>query len=224
MAAVTTADLDHSRRMMVQHQVRTWDVLDARVLDLLEAMPRERFVPDQYRDLSYADTELPLGDGQMMMSPKVEGRVLQALDIEPDDSVLEIGTGSGFLTACLAALGGEVSSCDNRETFLANARGGLDYVNLSQKVDLLHRDAANLSWIERRFDVICVTGSMPVLEPSFTERLEIGGRLFVVVGQPPVMEARLLTRVGENEWIHEDRFETVLAPLDNVLLPSSFAF
>ncbi|HET6655836.1 MAG TPA: protein-L-isoaspartate O-methyltransferase [Gammaproteobacteria bacterium] len=224
MAAATAAGMDYARRMMVERQIRTWDVLDQRVLDLLEALPRERFAPAHHRGLAYADTEIPLGDGQIMMAPKVEGRMLQALDVQPADSALEIGTGSGFVTACLASLGGEITSCDIRDAFFPGARAGLRELGLDDEVEFLHQDAANLNWLERRFDVICVTGSMPVLHPSFADHLDIGGRLFVVVGQAPVMEALLLTRVAENEWARESLFETVLPPLDNVLAPSPFSF
>ncbi|HET7570738.1 MAG TPA: protein-L-isoaspartate O-methyltransferase [Gammaproteobacteria bacterium] len=224
MAAATAAGMDYARRMMVERQIRTWDVLDRHVLNLLEEMPRERFVPAHHRGLAYADTEIPLGDGQIMMAPKVEGRMLQALDVQTGDSILEIGTGSGFITACLASLGREVLSCDIRDAFFGGARAALHDLGLDEQVELLHQDAANLNWTDRRFDVICVTGSLPVLDPSFADRLEIGGRLFVVVGQAPAMEALLLTRVDENEWARESLFETVLPALDNVAVPSPFRF
>ncbi|HET7371083.1 MAG TPA: protein-L-isoaspartate O-methyltransferase [Gammaproteobacteria bacterium] len=224
MAAATAAGMDYARRMMVERQIRTWDVLDQRVLDLLESLPRERFVPDRHRNLAYADTEIPLGDGQIMMAPKVEGRMLQALDVQPADSILEIGTGSGFITACLASLGRDVLSCDIRDAFFPGARAALHDLDLDEKVEFRHQDGAKLDWAQRRFDVICVTGSMPVLDPSFADRLEIGGRLFVVSGSAPAMEAMLLTRIDENEWARESLFETVLPPLDNVVLPSPFSF
>ncbi|HET6654844.1 MAG TPA: protein-L-isoaspartate O-methyltransferase [Gammaproteobacteria bacterium] len=224
MAAATAAGMDYARRMMVERQIRTWDVLDQRVLDLLESLPRERFVPDRHRNLAYADTEVPLGDGQIMMAPKVEGRMLQALDVRPDDSILEIGTGSGFITACLASFGREVLSCDIRDAFLPGARAALHDLGLDDKVEFRHQDCARVDWTDRRFDVICVTGSMPVLDPSFADHLEIGGRLFVVVGQAPAMEALLLTRIDENEWARESLFETILPPLDNAPAPSPFSF
>jgi protein-L-isoaspartate(D-aspartate) O-methyltransferase len=146
------------------------------------------------------------------------------LDVRPDDSILEIGTGSGFITACLASFGREVLSCDIRDAFLPGARAALHDLDLDEKVEFQHQDCARVDWTDRRFDVICVTGSMPVLDPSFADHLEIGGRLFVVVGQAPAMEALLLTRIDENEWARESLFETILPPLDNAPAPSPFSF
>jgi protein-L-isoaspartate(D-aspartate) O-methyltransferase len=224
MNGLTEQESSYARRIMVERQIRTWDVFDGRVLALLETLPRERFVPKRYRNLAYADTDIPLGDGQFMMAPKVEGRMLQALDVQADDSILEIGTGSGFATACLATLGREVTSCDVREAFLAPAREALEACELGEKVELHHQDASRLDWAKRRFDVICVTGSMPLLDPGFAAHLEIGGRLFVIFGVAPAMEALLITRTGEDEWSREALFETVLPPLDNVATPSPFHF
>lgn len=217
-------DAVFARKVMVERQVRTWDVLDQQVIDLLEDMPRERFVPERHRAFAYADAQIPLGDGQVMMAPKLEGRMLQALAVQSNEAALEIGTGSGFITACLARLGSHVLSCDIRDAFLAGARAALHELRLDEKVEFLNQDASRLNWTEQRFNVICVTGSMPVLDPSFAQHLEFGGRLFVVVGTAPAMEALLITRVAEDEWVRESLFETVLPALDNVRLPSPFEF
>ncbi|HET7675347.1 MAG TPA: protein-L-isoaspartate O-methyltransferase [Gammaproteobacteria bacterium] len=225
MAAVSTEfEAAHARKMMVERQVRTWDVLDQRITDLLEEMPRDRFVPERFRALAYADAQIPLGDGQIMMAPKVEGRMLQALAVQPGESVLEVGTGSGFIAACLARLGGNVLSCDNRAAFLGGAQKAIAELGLADQVELRHQDSARLDWTEQRFDVICVTGSVPVLDNGFAEHLETGGRLFVVVGQAPVMEAILITRIAAGELARESLFETVLPALDNAPAPSPFRF
>lgn len=224
MDAAVDLDAGQARKIMVERQIRTWDVLDARVLDLLETLPRDRFVPERYRSLAYADTRIPLGDGQVMMAPKVEGRMLQALDVKPGESVLEIGTGSGFIAACLARLGGSVLSCDIREAFLAGARSAVRELGLAEQVELRHQDAARLDWAGRRFDAICVTASVPEIDRGFMDRLEVGGRLFVVAGLAPAMEAVLITRVAEDDWSRESLFETVLPPLDHVAMPSPFTF
>lgn len=224
MDAAVDLGVDRARAIMVERQIRTWDVLDARVLDLFETLPRDRFVPERYRSLAYADTCIPLGDGQVMMAPKVEGRMLQALDAKSSDSVLEIGTGSGFITACLARLGGSVLSCDIREAFLAGAQAALHEFGLDEQVELRHQDAGRPDWIDRRFNVICITGSTPEVDRGFADRLEVGGRLFIVAGLAPAMEALLITRVAEDDWSRESLFETVLPALDNVAVPSPFTF
>jgi protein-L-isoaspartate(D-aspartate) O-methyltransferase len=216
-------DSQFARYQMVSQQVRAWDVLDLRVLNLLEALPREQFVPAAYRKLAFADTQIPLAHGQVMMAPKMEGRLLQALDPQAEESALEIGTGSGFVTACLAKLAGEVLSLDIFMEFTASA--GRTLANLGiHNVQLETRDAAGLDGLTQRFDVIAVTGSLPVYDQRYAERLNVGGRLFVIVGQTPVMEALLVTRVGEEAWSRESLFETVLPPLVNAVAPDGFQF
>ncbi len=215
-------DVDAARTKMVEQQVRAWDVLDPAVLDVLASVPRERFVPPRYRDLAFADTPIPLGHGQVMMAPNVEGRVLQALAIGPADEVLEIGTGSGFFTACLATLGGAVTSVDIFPEFVEQAKQRLTEVGLAN-VELQVRDASRLDE-DSRYDVVAVTGSVPVYEPSFAAALRPGGRLFVTVGEPPVMEALRVTRLSEGEWLREGLFETSLPPLINAEAPPRFEF
>lgn len=226
-AANSVADSASLREHMVERQVRTWEVLDPKVLDVMRVLPRDHFVPARYRGLAYADTHIPLGtfDGrrEVMMQPKVEGRLLQALGIGKDDSILEIGTGSGWLTALLAHLGGTVHSLDIHEELTAAARDALEGLNI-RNVRLETRDAATLDGIDDAYDCIAVTGSMPVLHDAFRRTLKVGGRLFAIVGQNPIMEAQLHTRVSEDDWAVESLFDTDIPALVNAWNPERFDF
>ena len=215
-------DTDFARQQMVEQQVRAWDVLDPDVLQVLMEIPREQFVPTGYESLAFADTEIPIGHGQSMMTPTLEGRVLQALKPAAGESVLEVGTGTGFVTACLAKLAGSVTSIDIYEDFLDTARANIEDSGLGD-VELLHMDAME-ALPEGTFDVIAVTGSIETFDPRLVEALVPGGRLFVVVGAGPAMDARLVTRTGDNEWGSESLFETTLAPLVNGVEPPQFSF
>ena len=207
-------NLEQARFNMVEQQVRTWEVLDQRVLDTLEALPRERYVPARHRNLAYSDLNLPLGHGEVMLSPKMEGRILQALDVKPDEQALEIGTGSGYLTACLARMGAQVTTVDIHQEFSEGAQallGSEGFDNVSFKV----ADASK-GWDDgRRFDAIAVTGSLPEMHEGFHRALTLGGRLFLVVGESPVMEALLITRVSEDQWATESMFDTDVPALVN---------
>jgi len=205
---------------MLGQQIRAWEVLDDRVLRALEQTPRERFVPEDYRDLAFADTEIPLAHGQSMLAPKIEGRILQALQVEPIDEVLEIGTGTGFLTAALARLARRVVSVDIFPEFVAAARGKLDAEKIPN-VELRTADALSLE-LAGRFDALAVTASVPVLDDYFVRMLRPLGRLFVVVGRAPVMDARLVTLSASGESTSESLFETVLTPLINAERPEPF--
>jgi protein-L-isoaspartate(D-aspartate) O-methyltransferase len=188
--------------------------MDDQVLDLIMRTPREDFVPPQYRNLAFTDMEIPLGHGQTMMPPRLEARMLQALAVEPDESVLEIGTGSGYVTALLAQLARHVYSVEIVPQLKQAAERILAARGLSN-VTLDEGDAA-AGWSRHgSYDVIAVTGSVPLLTPALQQGLNVGGRLFVVVGEAPAMEALLITRLGENEWSRESLFETVLPPLQN---------
>lgn len=215
-------DLEYARSQMVEQQIRAFAVLDQRVLDLFREVPRERFVPEAYEHLAFADTAIPLPHGQVMMTPTVEGRMLQALDVGEDEAVLDVGTGSGFSAACLAHLGGRVTSVDIHEDLSHAARTRIH--------DLGYADVACETWDASRltdreaYDVIAVTGSLPVMEESFLEALRIAGRLFVIVGEAPVMQARLYTRVAEQEWSEEFLFETLVPPLEGARRASRFTF
>mgnify|MGYP001815529909 FL=1 len=215
-------DTDFARQQMVEQQVRAWDVLDPDVLQVLMEIPREQFVPTGYESLAFADTEIPIGHGQSMMTPTLEGRVLQALKPAAGECVLEVGTGTGFVTACLAKLAGTVTSIDIYEDFLKTARANIEDSGLGD-VELLQMDAME-ALPEGTFDVIAVTGSIETFDPRFVEALAPGGRLFVVVGAGPAMDARIVTRTGDNEWDSESLFETTLAPLINGVEPPRFSF
>ena len=197
-----TIDYSHARELMVEQQIRPWDVLEIRVLDVLARLPREAFVAESHRALAYADIELPLGNGQKMMKPVIEGRTLQALDLQPGDEVLEIGTGSGYLSACMGELAREVLSLEIDADLATTARARLDAAGLGNNVRIETADA--LTWnTERRFDAICVTGAVDVIPSRFAQWLRPGGRLFVIRGLSPVMEAVLVKADGTTESLFE---------------------
>lgn len=219
---ISQMNIEQARFNMIEQQIRPWEVLDQRVLDVMACIPREDFAPSRYRNLAFADVAIPLGHGQAMMRPNLEGRLLQALNPQPPDTILEVGTGSGYLTACLAGLGARVVSVDIFPEFTAAAEDKLNAHGVDN-VTLYSGDAAQ-GWGDYRYDVIALTGSLPVLPERWRQQLVIGGRLFVIIGQDPIMEALLITRLGEQEWTEESLFETQLPPLLNVEKPSRFAF
>jgi len=215
-------NFEQARFNMIEQQIRTWDVLDQGVLDLLFEVRREDFVPSAYRALAFADLEIPLGDGERMWTPKMEARVLQELELKPHESALEIGTGSGYLTALLARSCADVVSVEINPRLLVEAGkklrdAGLDHVRLEQG------DGAR-GWRNEPFDAIVLTGSTPVLQDSWLKVLKPGGRLFAVVGDAPVMAARLLRWTAPGAVANEDLFETVITPLRNAPQPERFVF
>jgi protein-L-isoaspartate(D-aspartate) O-methyltransferase len=198
-------DFDIARTTMIENQIRPWEVLDPRVLDALAQVRREDFVPTAYRTLAFADTALPLEHGEAMFKPVVEGRILQALDIDAADDVLEIGTGTGFLTACLARLAHEVTSIDIHADFIDAARVRLANAG-AHTVRLETADA--LVWnAGRQFDAVCIGGAVAQIPPRFHDWVKPGGRLFVIRGSAPAQEALRMTRRGE-AWHAESLFET----------------
>jgi len=213
---------DFARQQMIKQQVRAWDVLDETVLLCLSEVPRECFVGDEYRALAFADTEIPLGHGQFMMTPTIEGLALQALGLSVSDSVLEIGTGSGFLTACLANLAKHVTSVDIYDDFLDSAKQSLHNCNI-ENVELLQMDATQ-ELPEGSFDAIAVTASVPTFDERWITALSPGGRLFVVVGDAPAMSATRVTRTDKDDWYSDTLFETELPPLVNGTVPPQFFF
>ena len=215
-------NIDFARQQMIRQQVRAWDVLDEDVLDVLADLRREMFVPEGYEHLAFADTEIPLGNGQSMMTPTVEGRVLQALGLAGQENVLEIGTGSGFLTACLARLSNRVTSIDIHDDFLEPASRCLEEAEIGN-VELLNLDGTK-ELPDGTYDAIAVTGSLQKLDERFVDALNPGGRLFAVVGDFPAMSAVCITRVDDDDWYSETLFETALSPLVHGALPRQFSF
>ena len=219
-----TIDYARARELMVEQQVRPWDVLDMDVLEVIGRLPREAFVPEAQRALAYADLELPLGHGAQMMKPVVEGRMLQALQLKSGDSVLEVGTGSGYISACLGQLAREVLSLEIRPELAQAARANLDLTGLGSNVRIETADA--LRWdTERRFDAVCVTGAVDAIPNAFVRWLRPGGRLFVVHGRSPVMEAVRVRADGTVNADHaESLFETDLAYLVGAEPTPQFTF
>ncbi len=207
---------------MVRQQVRTRDVFDEDILSLLQALPRDWFVPQQYVDLAYADVELPLPHGQIMMKPDMEGRLLQSLDLERTDKVLEIGTGNGFLTACLARLSGSVVSIDIFDDMQKTAADNLERAGIDN-VTLETMDAP-VTLPEGPFDAVAVTGSVTEIDTRFIDVLRPGGRLFLIVGEAPLMEAFLIVRGQNSEWYGSTLFETAIPPLINTRRDAEFTF
>ena len=182
-----------ARQQMVEQQIRTWEVLDPRVLDVLARVAREAFVPADYSELAFADAPIPIGFGQSMLAPKLQGRILQSLGIDPADRLLEIGTGTGYLSACMGLLGAQTVSLDIRPEFTALATANLRSVP-GANVRFVTRDAFAPEALGE-YDAVAVTGSMPVYDTRFERALKVGGRLFAVVGSAPVMDAVLVRRV-----------------------------
>lgn len=216
-------NFEQARFNMVEQQIRPWEVLDQRVLDEIGEIPREEFVPQRFRKLAFSDTQIPLAHGQVMMSPKLEARMVQALRLQPDDTTLEIGTGSGYVTALLARLSKQVLSIELYADLTQSAAEKLARLSLSN-VSLITADGIR-GW-EKGIpcDAIAVTGSVPLFSGHFQRQLKLGGRLFVIVGQAPIMEARLITRLSENEWHSEPLFETDIPPLVGAPTPERFVF
>ena len=215
-------DVERARFNMVEQQIRTWEVLDQRVLDLLLRVHREDFVPEHYRALAFAEMEIPIGHGEVMLQPKIEARMLQELAIAETDRILEVGTGSGHMTALLASLGQHVYSVDIVLEFTRSAAAKLA-AHAIRNITLETGDAAR-GWVSRSpYDVIVLTGSVPVLPAAFQESLKPGGRLIAIVGEPPAMEARLIARVA-GAYHAVGLFETCIAPLKNAQQPERFVF
>jgi protein-L-isoaspartate(D-aspartate) O-methyltransferase len=185
-------------------------------------VPREAFVPSQHRFLAFADVEIPLPCGQHMLRPSVVGRLLQALALSGGEQVLEVGTGSGFVTACLRSGAASVRSLEIFPELAEFARANVSSLGM-RDVDIVAQDATRLD-SDGRYDAIAITASLPVPEERFQRQLAVGGRLFVVVGVPPVMEARLIRRITENAWGTESLFETVIDPLVHATRPQGFVF
>ena len=205
-------NLEQARFNMVEQQVRTWEVLDPRVLNVLRDVPREDFVPSRYRKLAFADLRIPLGQGQVMMKPLEEGRMLQVLEIQPGQRVLEIGTGSGFTAACMSALGADVVTIDIHAELAESAMSRLDRLGF-ESVRCQTADALGSFSPDQKFDMVVVTASTAAVPERFMDWIEIGGRLFAVRGHSPAMEAVCLHALGPGRWHADSLFETDLPRL-----------
>lgn len=215
-------NIEAARNQMIEQQVHTWEVFDEHVLDAMRRVPRELFMPAAYRDVAFADAPIPLAHGQSVLSPKIQGRILQALALNPGDVSLEVGSGSGYLTACMAKLCSRVRSLEVFADLADLSRKNLLSAAINNAA-VETKDAMQLDEV-LQYDAIAVTGSLPVYDERFQRALKIGGRLFVTVGAAPVMEAWKVTRVGEREWQRESLFETLIEPLVNAARVSAFVF
>ena len=215
-------NIEAAREQMIEQQIHAWEVFDERVLRVMREVRREQFAPERFRALAFADSAIPLPYGQTFLAPKIQGRILQALSVGPEDLVLEVGSGSGYLTACLGRLASRVRSFEIVPELAELARANL----LAAAVNNVGVEVADAMELDEQeaYGAIAVTGSLPIYDERFQRALRIGGRLFVVVGQPPVMEAWKVTRMGEREWQRESLFETIIDPLINAPRPSSFIF
>ena len=216
-------NLEQNRFNMVEQQIRTWNVLDLTILNLLYKVRREEFVPAAYRSLAFADMEIPLDHGAVMLTPKMEARILQELRIKKTDKILEVGSGSGYMTALLAELGAQVYSVEIVPTLCSIAKMNLQTHGITNVI-LEQGDAAQ-GWPQHGpYDVIVLTASTPILHEAFQKSLNPGGRLFAIVGEEPLMEAMLITCVAPNVYETNILFETCTAPLRNALHPQRFTF
>jgi len=215
-------NLEQARFNMVEQQVRPWSVLDDTVLRTMESIPRDIFAPESSGSLAYADIEILLGHGQAMMFPRMEGRMLQELELDINDECLEIGTGSGFVTACMATMSKHVDSVDIYDDFLQQAAENLAEVNISN-FTLENKDALSTLNTSKKYDAIAVTGSMPEYLPLFEEMLKPNGRLFIVIGTKQTMHAMRIVKT-EKGFERTSLFETELKALEGVQNKSSFSF
>ena len=221
--SVVSANNETSRFNMIEQQIRTWEVLDPTVLQLLSELPREHFVPQAYQGLAFADLEIPIGHGAKMLSPKLEGRMVQALGLQKTDRVLHIGTGTGYLTALLAKLSKHVTSVEIEPALKNLAEQNLlaeGIVNVTLEVG----DGAR-GWADHvPYDVIVFGGSSPVEPKDVREQLAVGGRMLIVIGEAPVMRATLITRVSEIAFREDILFETCIDALKNAEKAPAFTF
>ena len=214
-------NFEEARHNMIVQQIQPWNIRDEKVLDLLQRLPREDFVPAKYKEHAFTDVNIPLGNGQEMMSPKLEAFMLQALKVQEQDKVLEIGTGSGYVTALLASQSRHVVTVDINEDTQKQAEEKLtahQITNVTFEVG-----DATLGWDKQKpYDVIAITGSLPILPEVFQRNLSVGGRLFAIVGDAPAMEAILITREKDNEYSHQVLLETDIPALINAAQPERF--
>lgn len=212
-----------AREQMVEQQVRAWDVPDERILETLRLVPRERFVPERWRELAFADCELPLPCGKHMLRPMLVGRLLQMLAVRPGEQALEIGTGSGYVSACLAYLGARVRTIELHRELADAARTTLQGLEPARAVEVIDGNGLELNEAAR-YDVIVLTASLPIYQPNFERALRPGGRLFVVVGADAPQRANLVRCAGAGDCSSEPLFETRIEPLEGAPRPATFGF
>jgi len=216
-------DFEQARSNMIDKQIRPWDVWDLNTLDLLAEIHREDFVPEAYKNLALSDTNIPLLHGQLTMTPKLEARLLQSVMVKRNESVLEIGTGCGYLTALLAKIAGNIHSIDIFPEFAELLKPKLK--NLGVTNVKLHSGDGIRGWQqESPYDVIIVTGSVPQMDENFHQQLKKNGRLFIITGETPVMEAKLITKINDQDWTEETLFETDLPALIGATKENNFNF
>jgi protein-L-isoaspartate(D-aspartate) O-methyltransferase len=215
-------DIEAARQQMIDQQVRSWDVLDARVLDALRRVQRELFVPEALRGAAFADAPIPLPCGQTLLAAKFHGKILQALAVEPGETALEVGTGSGYIAACLAALGAHTTALEMHPELAALARANLRAAGFPG-VQVVEEDATRWQPAER-YDLVVITASLPCYDARYQQWLKVGGRLFVIVGEREPMMALLVTRTADDQYTRAELFETAVAPLENAPHASKFVF
>ncbi len=219
----THKNTEQARFNMIVQQIRPAEVLDDHVLNAMTEIPREEFVPERFKDLAFSDINIDIGHGEIMMKPIMEARLLQALQVKHTDNVLEIGTGSGYFTALLARMGSHVDSVEIEPEFIKQAQDRLTKQRI-KNVSLIEGDAAQ-GWKEGGpYDVIAITGSIPILPEIFQQQLAVGGRMVVITGTSPVMETLLITREADDQWDRKSLFETDFPALRNVEQPQAFIF
>jgi len=215
-------DIEAARQQMIDQQVRSWDVLDTRVLDTLRRVRREVFVPEALRGAAFADAPMPLPCGQVLLPAKFHGKILQSVAVERGDTALEVGTGSGYLAACLADLGAETTALELHPELAELARANLRAAGFPG-VRVVEADATSWQPTER-YDIVVITSALPDYDARYEQWLKVGGRLFVIVGQGEPMQALLVTRTGGAEFTRTELFETAVAPLEHASRPSKFVF
>lgn len=215
-------NIEKARFNMIEQQIRPWDVLSPDVLDMLVVVKREEFVPDAYKSLAFVDTEIPLPGGESMFAPKMEARIMEELKIKKHESVLEIGAGTGYMAALLAHKARHVTTVEINPELKAMAQKNLSAYGVTN-VDVVQGNGAQ-GWGDAQYDVIVISGSLPVLPEKFLQQLKVGGRLFSIVGVPPVMTAQVITRNSDSAYDTVKVFETSVNPLREAILPPAFTF
>ena len=218
---MTEMNFETARHNMIEQQIKPWNVIDPIAIDALESIPREDFVADPLKESAFTDCELPIACNQVMLAPKIEAKILQAVQVQKSDAVLEIGTGSGYMTALLAHLAATVRSIEIHKELSQTAEKRMQQAELDN-VTFVVDDATQTTTEENTYDVIILTGSMPELPESFKQGLKVNGRLFAVIGTDPIMNATLMTRVSADQFSSEVLFETQIPALENAQKNDSF--